>query len=153
MHVLLTAADGLGYIKNPAVAPNLSVISAFHQLHCVVSQLITRRQNSTSLVGSRVQYTLRRAYYSSSGDRLEGFDFGLNRTSHTAHCFEYLRQTIMCSADSSVEPAEDVESGFLGWGFWRLCRDYRQLKEWAERWRAFDRLGFLAEGAHMDDMK
>ena len=56
----------------------------------------------------------------------------------------------MCSADSSIEPAENVESGFLGWGFRRQCRDYGQLKDWAERWRAFDRHGFLAEGAHTD---
>lgn len=48
MSVLLTAADGLGYIKNPAVAQNLSVISAFHQLHCLVSKINTRRQDSTS---------------------------------------------------------------------------------------------------------
>ena len=59
----------------------------------------------------------------------------------------------MCSADSSVEPAENVESGFLGWGFRRLCRDYGQLKGWAERWRAFDGRGFLAEGPHVDDME
>lgn len=50
MPLLLTMADGLGYIKNPAVAQNLSVISAFHQLHCLVSK--TDWQNSNSLVGS-----------------------------------------------------------------------------------------------------
>lgn len=33
---LRNAADGLGYIKDPTIAPNTSVISAFHQLHCLV---------------------------------------------------------------------------------------------------------------------
>ena len=31
------AIDGLGYVRNPSIAPNLSVIGVFHQLHCLVS--------------------------------------------------------------------------------------------------------------------
>ena len=123
---------------------------------------------------AQLQYTLRRAYYSSlspsssfpdsssssdsnsnhdgggsSGGSEEDFDFGLNRARHTAHCFEYLRQSIMCGADSTVEPAENAEEGaFLGWGFRRQCWDYLELKRWAERWRAFDATGFLARPVH-----
>jgi len=77
-----------------------------------------------------------------SGNELEDFDFGLDRAAHTAHCFEYLRQSLMCSADSTVEPAGRRVGGFLGWGFPRPCRDYGELKEWAERWRAFEGHGF-----------
>ncbi|CAD6580422.1 MAG: hypothetical protein ASARMPREDX12_009559 [Alectoria sarmentosa] len=118
--------DGLGYIKNPDLAPNLSVISVFHQLHCL-------------------QYTLRRAYYSTSEPgELEDFDFGLDRTSHTSHCFEYLRQSLMCSADPSIEPADTRVDGFLGWGFQRQCRNFVELKGWAENSRAFEGHGFLA---------
>ena len=90
------------------------------------------------------QYTLRRAYYSTS-DGGEDFDFGLNRTHHAGHCFEYLRQSIMCAADSTLEPAEDIGKAFLGWGFRRQCRNYEDLMRWAEKWRAFDGLGFLAK--------
>lgn len=35
--VLDRLLDGLGYVKHPDLAPDLSVISAFHQLHCLVS--------------------------------------------------------------------------------------------------------------------
>jgi len=56
----------------------------------------------------------------------------------------------MCSADSTVEPAEDAE-GFLGWGFRRQCRNYDELGEWAEKWRTFDGHGFLAHPTSMHD--
>ena len=76
---------------------------------------------------------------------LEDFDFGIERAPHAAHCFEYLRQALMCSADSSIEPAGERVQGFLGWGFQRQCRDYAKLVTWAEEWRAFDGHGFIAE--------
>ena len=133
--------DGLGYIKNPDLAPNLSVISVFHQLHCLVSSTRSAIWGLTHFQ----QYTLRRAYYSTSEPgELEDFDFGLDRTSHTSHCFEYLRQSLMCSADPSIEPADTRVDGFLGWGFQRQCRNFVELKGWAENSRAFEGHGFLA---------
>ncbi|KAL8658825.1 MAG: hypothetical protein Q9226_000758 [Calogaya cf. arnoldii] len=117
--------DGLGYVKYPDQSHNLSVIGVFHQLHCL--------------------YTLRRAYYSTSLSELEDFDFGIQRQPHVKHCFEYLRQSLLCAADSTLEPAKEVENGFLGWGFTRQCRDVGQLKNWAEEWRAFEAYGFLAK--------
>lgn len=65
-----------------------------------------------------------------------------------AHCFDYLRQGIMCSADSSIEPAVDTANGFLGAGFPRQCRDFGELRFWAEEHRAFDAHGFLVELDH-----
>ncbi|MCJ1310856.1 hypothetical protein MMC25_004524 [Agyrium rufum] len=117
--------NGLGYVRYPASAANLSVVSAFHQLHCL--------------------YTLRRAYYSTSEPGLiEDFDFGHDRNVHVKHCFEYIRQSLICSADSSIEPASPGIDGFLGWDFGRQCRNYEELKDWAEQSRAFDGHGFLA---------
>ena len=76
------------------------------------------------------------------------FDLGKERKPHVAHCFDYLRQGILCSADSSIEPAVDSLNGFLGAGFPRQCRDFEELKNWAEKHRAFDAHGFLAEMEH-----
>lgn len=57
----------------------------------------------------------------------------------------------MCDADSTLEPAEGVQTGFLGWGFRRRCGDFEGLRVWAERWRAFDLRGFLGvAGLHRD---
>ena len=75
---------------------------------------------------------------------LQDFDFGHERDDHTGHCFEYLRQSLLCSADSSIEPVDNAAHDFLGWGFQRQCRNYDELKAWAEEARAFDAHGFLA---------
>ncbi|KAL2037577.1 hypothetical protein N7G274_009690 [Stereocaulon virgatum] len=120
--------NGLGYVRDADTAMNTSVISAFHNLHCL--------------------YTIRRAYYSTSEGDLEDFDFGKERKPHVAHCFDYLRQGISCSADSTIEPAVDTVNGFLGAGFPRQCRDFGELQDWAKDHRVFDAHGFLADMEH-----
>ena len=54
----------------------------------------------------------------------------------------------MCSVDSSIEPAVDTVNGFLGAGFPRQCRDFEELKDWAEDHRALDAYGFLVTMGH-----
>lgn len=126
---------GLGYVHDPnmAATENISTIGATHQLHCL--------------------YTLRRIYYATTthGDdreqkhELEPFDNGVERTKHAAHCFEYLRQAIMCNADASLEPFTAGGEEFPGMGFQRQCRDYGALKEYAEKWRVLEAEGFIYE--------
>jgi hypothetical protein len=124
--------DGLGYFKDAQLAPTTSIPTVFHQLHCL--------------------YTLRRAYYSSSGD-LQEFDFGKERSSHVAHCFDYLQQGLTCLADTTVEPAIDEKNGFLGSGIQRKCRDYEALKDFVEQRRVFNASGFLAQGIEHGHVK
>ena len=89
---------------------------------------------------------IRRAYYSTEpGDVQQDFDFGLDRSEHTSHCFEYLRQSLLCSSDSTIEPAGEQVEGFLGWGYSRSCKDFTALKRWAEEARVFEAHGFLAK--------
>ena len=90
-----------------------------------------------------LQYTLRRAYYAKSED-LQDFDLGIDRDAHVGHCFDYLRQSITCLADSSVEPAVGRVVGNAAWGFDRQCRDFGEVKSWAEAQRLFDAHGFIA---------
>ena len=71
------------------------------------------------------------------------FDNGVDRPSHVAHCFEYLRQALMCCADSSLEPFKAPPGGFPGMGFERQCRDYQGLKNWAEDWRVMESESFI----------
>lgn len=47
---------------------------------------------------------------------------------HTAHCFDYLRQGIMCSADTSLE---GMTSAGPGWGSKHECKDYDAVLKWA----------------------
>ncbi|KAI0546957.1 hypothetical protein F4679DRAFT_555928 [Xylaria curta] len=117
--------NGLGYFRDNYLAPKISIPTVFHQLHCL--------------------YVLRRAYYSQSIE-LEAFDFGKNRSHHASHCFDYLKQTITCASDSTVEPKEDDPNSFLGSGFPRQCRDFEAVKDYVEKWRVFNATGFLAHG-------
>ena len=57
---------------------------------------------------------------------------------HLRHCFDYLRQSLMCTADTNLEPVDFELGGVTGWNFERTCRDFRQVKEWAESNRAWD---------------
>lgn len=57
-------------------------------------------------------------------------------TPHLMHCWDYLRQGIMCNADTTLEwitPPD--ESGSTGWGYQHTCRNFQQVFEWAEKHR------------------
>ncbi|KAK6220072.1 hypothetical protein QIS74_05574 [Colletotrichum tabaci] len=61
---------------------------------------------------------------------------------HMIHCFSYLRQTIMCSADMALEGLEttfpDHNGGSDGWDSKHVCKDYNQVKNYLESVRAYD---------------
>ncbi|KAK2048599.1 hypothetical protein LZ31DRAFT_46999 [Colletotrichum somersetense] len=61
---------------------------------------------------------------------------------HMIHCFAYLRQTIMCSADMALEGLEttfpDHNGGSDGWDSKHVCKDYSQVKNYLESVRAYD---------------
>ncbi|EFR05193.1 hypothetical protein MGYG_08207 [Nannizzia gypsea CBS 118893] len=61
---------------------------------------------------------------------------------HMRHCFDYLRQGLMCAADSTLEPVDTRLGGVTGWGDERVCRDYAALKDWAEKRRVSNSKGF-----------
>ncbi|KAL2155865.1 hypothetical protein VTH82DRAFT_607 [Thermothelomyces myriococcoides] len=56
---------------------------------------------------------------------------------HTAHCFNYLRQGIMCAADTTLEGETDAGPGE---GSEHECKNYDEVLKWANehaamRWR------------------
>ncbi|KAL4811798.1 hypothetical protein BDW67DRAFT_171274 [Aspergillus spinulosporus] len=108
--------DGLGYVRHPELAPNLSVVGVFHALHCL--------------------NIIRHSYYTPNVTE-DVFDLGLERELHVGHCFDYLRQSLTCTIDSTVEPAKNLFEDPT-WGFDRQCRDYDEVKKWAETYRAFN---------------
>jgi hypothetical protein len=66
------------------------------------------------------------------GDSLKGM--------HMGHCFDYLRQALMCAADSNLEDNTVVNGtrGTTGMGSKRVCRNFDALKDWSEKWRSTD---------------
>lgn len=59
---------------------------------------------------------------------------------HADHCFRYLRQTIVCCADTALEgqnpraPIPDTDET----GATHLCKDFEMVKAWAERRKTDD---------------
>lgn len=55
------------------------------------------------------------------------------RSAHIRHCIDYLRQSVMCHADTNLEPIVR-EGGVSGFGTEKQCRNFTRLAEWANIW-------------------
>jgi hypothetical protein len=60
---------------------------------------------------------------------------------HIGHCFDYIRQAIMCNADMTLEWAEVSPSGKViasvdGWGIPHTCRSWDDAVEWTLKHKA-----------------
>ncbi|KAF3100588.1 hypothetical protein TWF706_006141 [Orbilia oligospora] len=86
-------------------------VSSFHQLHCL--------------------HMVVKSYFSALGSHDHD-------VVHTKHCLEYLRNSIVCSADSALEPWKKELNGVDGFGNVHMCRDFEGLFKWAEEFRATD---------------
>ena len=86
--------------------------SATHQLHCLVSST----ERSESIIANKYpQWTIVSVYSSMTTNRTLPDDSHW----HMIHCFDYLRQAIMCNADMALEGLEhtfpDHNGGSDGW--------------------------------------
>lgn len=70
----------------------------------------------------------RKAYFSVRAGNIDGID-----PVHLTHCWDFLRQAIMCAADTSLEwlPAPPNDIGSTGWGYQHTCRDFGAIHAWA----------------------
>ncbi|KAF2972112.1 hypothetical protein GQX73_g1417 [Xylaria multiplex] len=89
------------------------MMSVFHQLHCL-SYIVDHYQRGYA-----------------------GANLTEEVAHHSVHCFDYLRQSIMCAADTNLEG--DTEAG-PGWGSDHQCADYDAVLAWANehgamKWR------------------
>lgn len=94
--------------------------SATHQLHCLhsIAQTVA-------------------AYSSNQLDKLPTEDGW-----HISHCFDYLRQGIMCCGDVALEGQQTTfPAGWIGsdgWDAKHVCKDYSQVLAYREKNRAND---------------
>ncbi|RAK95912.1 uncharacterized protein BO80DRAFT_312700, partial [Aspergillus ibericus CBS 121593] len=106
---------GKGFVKHSTIAPETSGLVVYHGLHCLNA--------------------LREVYYAAVDGRLSHMTEEHDHQTdphHVRHCFDYLRQSLMCSADTNLEPVTKDLKGVTGWGFTRTCRDLDSVKRWAE---------------------
>ncbi|KAF2197593.1 hypothetical protein GQ43DRAFT_199641 [Delitschia confertaspora ATCC 74209] len=105
-------------------------VSVFHQLHCLgmIRASYYKRNSTTQPIG-----------------HLEGdvppeiLDEVHNH--HIAHCFDYLRQALMCSADTTIEWAKVQSTGERnqvdGWGIpHETCKDWNSVLKWMDENKA-----------------
>ncbi|KAI5361667.1 Putative mycotoxin biosynthesis protein UstYa [Septoria linicola] len=109
-------------------------ITVFHQMHCLDAILHT-------FVSDRTGFS------HGAHDKREEQHFHHSR--HILHCFDYLRQAIMCYGDTALEGADPysiaegrdkVTIGTSGIGTTHMCKNYDDIKSYAEehanpRWK------------------
>ena len=125
-------------------------LSVFHQLHCIVS-ILSILWAYLTLTG--IKGVLRHEFYfpdhenMSSTHSTEHNRYGHIHSGHVSHCFDYLRQAVMCSGDLTLEHAAIDADGERrrvdGWGAPHVCRDWDAIVEFAVSHRALDRHGIL----------
>lgn len=78
----------------------------------------------------------RTGYFSAKSGNLDEVNMA-----HLSHCWDYLRQAIMCHADTTLEwlgaPPDDI--GSTGWGYEHQCRDYTAVFAYATAHRLTDK--------------
>nr|OQO19391.1 hypothetical protein B0A51_11265 [Rachicladosporium sp. CCFEE 5018] len=89
------------------------MISMFHQLHCL-SYLVQHFQSGYG-----------------------GVNLTKEVAHHAAHCFDYIRQAIICAGDTTLEGKTELGAG---WGTSHQCVDHKEVLAWAnshsaEKWR------------------
>jgi len=112
-----------GFFKHPDIAPERSAFSVFHTLHCVDG--------------------LRHGYYVLHDAHEEGKLLNVSNlpfhasTEHAKHCFDLLRQNIMCQPDLTVELVDEDVGGVTGFGTEHVCKNWNQLNEWVAQWEGW----------------
>lgn len=113
------------------------VVSAFHQMHC----LVRRSSFGTDFCSNYSQNMIRKSLYDAVAND-PSFQSELPRLAHHwKHCFDYLRQVMMCNADVTLEGVDPGDTGLGsvdGWGTERKCIDWQALKLWTERHRGIE---------------
>lgn len=148
-HWLDLVPKGLGFIEVPDYAsrPNIPqplieytkpvyTTSVTHQLHCLF--MIMHGFNDLAL--NHGSFAMDMA--GSDGD--EGLTReGEDPVEHLGHCFDYLRQAIMCHGDTALEGVQttfgsDV-GGSDGWNVRHVCKPWDKIHDWLEERRIDDR--------------
>ena len=99
---------------NQSLTEQHAIVAMFHQLHCL--------------------YAIREGYFGLRDGNPDKVPVG-----HLGHCWDYIRQSIMCNGDTTLEwvaPPPDDTKGSTGWGYQHQCKDFGAIYSWAEenRW-------------------
>lgn len=142
---------GQGTVRLSSDSYQAYTLSVMHQLHCIVSQCHLIKVHAECLCRLIGEWSIHQSFYTilhtTPGEAADLHDFP-----HIRHCFDYIRQGLMCSADTSLEPVDMVLGGVTGWNSTHICRDFSSVAQWAEDHRTNNLRGFRevhkAHGEH-----
>jgi len=97
-----------------------------------------------------LQGVIRESYYAGIGvaeshilaeEGLSGAPLKQAHNSHIGHCFDYLRQALMCCGDMTIEGAKQSQFGnpldtVDGWGIAHQCRSWDTAFAWVSEHKA-----------------
>jgi hypothetical protein len=101
-----------------------STTSMTHQLHCLYTILNAYNTMSVTLDSPLLKVN------------------PIQQPWHVNHCFEYIRQAIMCAGDVALEgaattfppgPNGEDQGGSDGWDAKHVCKDYSQISKYLEQ--------------------
>ncbi|RDW91740.1 hypothetical protein BP5796_02905 [Coleophoma crateriformis] len=126
--------DNGGFFGHPSLEQTPVSFAVHHQLHCLYglrNAIWAMRNGMYSKEGQSHSGEHSEDHYSHAG--------GVSDP-HVGHCLDYIRQSLMCVADTTIEVAVRApggRAGVRGWGTEHMCRDYQQLGEWTTQWQYF----------------
>ncbi|KAL8785420.1 MAG: hypothetical protein Q9195_008655 [Heterodermia aff. obscurata] len=112
----LFPTEGMGFIADQRGQLEAVGVSIFHQLHCL--------------------NLLRHLYYAAEVEpalAAKSKESEKHSRRHARHCFDYLRQALICAADSTIEPGNVTTKYVSGSGVVHECRDFDGLMAWMEK--------------------
>ncbi|KAK1691142.1 hypothetical protein BDP55DRAFT_524121, partial [Colletotrichum godetiae] len=123
-----------GFFTHPRIAPTESCVAVFHQIHCLDmlrKALFEARLGTTEhrRHEKNTTYSSEEKIYPSEAEELNAS----HDMDHLGHCFDLLRQVIMCRPDLTIEVANVVVDGVTGFDTEHQCIDWAQLMDWMEK--------------------
>jgi Mycotoxin biosynthesis protein UstYa len=132
-------SGGIPFPNSPEAGAESYCVSMFHQLHCIVSLVTTvnpRFLYNTNIITVSVQSALKIALAKATGHITGQRDLpSEDEYDHLLHCNNYLRQSIICAGDTTLEKAKvhsEKRLGVDGMGVSHRCRDWNTIFKFVE---------------------
>ncbi|KAK2042700.1 hypothetical protein LZ31DRAFT_623228 [Colletotrichum somersetense] len=125
-----------GFFKHPELAPRTSCMAVFHQLHCldmIRQTLYEARPDYAAHPSRNDTKDAGGSHAGGGGGREAKHEHDHNHAQnmyHIGHCFDLVRQSILCRPDLTVEVGDPAIGGVTGFGTEHQCVDWQQLMDW-----------------------
>ncbi|TDZ73317.1 Oxidase ustYa [Colletotrichum trifolii] len=123
-----------GFFTHPAISPNESCFAVFHQIHCLDMVRQALYEARPDVVGQGW-----REVEDDDDDGHRRRDSAednnhIHDMYHIGHCFDLIRQALMCTPDLTMELTNETIGGVTGFGTEHQCVDWPALMRWMKKY-------------------